>query len=175
MIYIPGLINNHIVLPYDMREGENCVAIRLNKEDTFIHLKYKTIPGSIEMGGEQLITYVEEDFHYNKLIDINRSDLKRLFELFDNLVNKENILRQTEFLVVYRNRKFHLQGVKLAHENFNDTNRSETERWAKILQLPLLTYYWKGGYDRLKLPAFTDSTYIQRYEPSPKKTSQKLI
>ena len=134
MFYIPGLVNNPIALPYDMKEGENCVAIRLYKEDIFLHLKYKTIPGSIEMGAEQLITYVEEDFHYNKLIDINKDDLRSLFEFFDKLVIDEPILRNTEFLIIYRNRKFYLHGVKMSHENFNEANRCETERWAKILE-----------------------------------------
>ncbi len=175
MFYIPGLVNNPIAVPYDMREGENCIAIRLQKDDVFMHLKYKTIPGSIEMGAEQLITYVEEDFHYNKLIDINKADLKSLFDFFDNLVVEEPILRNTEFLVVYRNGKFYLNGVKMAHENFNSSNRSETERWAKIIDFPILPYYWRGGYERLKLPAFTDSTYIQRYESNTKTAPQKLI
>lgn len=175
MVYIPGLKTNPIAVPYDMFEGEKCVAIRLRKDDIFIHLKYKTIPGSIEMGAEQIITYVEEDFHYNKLINVNKADLKSLFDFFDNLVIEEPILRHTEFLVVYRNKKFYLHGIKMAHENFNSASRSETEKWAKIIKMPVLPIYWKGKFERLKLAVFTESTYIQRYESNTKTASQKLI
>lgn len=175
MFFIPGLKHTNLILPYGIRNGDPCVAMRYHSTDIFFHLKFKILEGSVEEGNPEFITYVEEDFQHEKLILIDRPQLRELFAKFDKLVENEPLVQHSGFLIVYRNKTFYLHGVKLAHQNFNETSRSEVEKWAKILGYPTLPVYWRGEYDRYKMLAFSENTYIQKYESNPKATPQKLI